>query len=170
LIALDQHWKKQVQDSRPGKRSSTDNLIKFHNHFVCWTGMRLSLLLALRETTGLALCADIDERQDRWIPIHDKDVPGNHAAMPVPLTHWVKIIIQNLRAHCKAMQSRLQLMGLKDSDLARWCCAVAGGHTVPLLCVSATANQIRPVGTADFINDAEIRRLVPPDPDPGHCE
>lgn len=163
LFSLDQHWRLKVFGSRPGKHCSIEKLIKFHNNFMCWTGMRMSLLLALRESDELSLCAEINERLDRWIPIHDKHVPGDHGAMPVPLTDWARLTIQSVRAHCKAMRSRLQSRELKDCDLARWCAAVWERQRVPLLCVATAVTSIRPVGTADFISNAEIKKLVPPD-------
>ncbi len=162
LKFLDRYWKDQVKNSQPGKHCSLENLLNFHNNYMCWTAMRLSLLLALRESTEINVCADVDERHDRWIPIHDKHVPGDHGAMPVPLTDWVRLTIQSIRTHCKAMQSRLQTLGSKNSNLARWCTAVRNHSTVPLLCIAASSTNIRPIGTADFIN-GEIRQLVPPD-------
>ncbi|MDR3410151.1 MAG: hypothetical protein P4L87_04280 [Formivibrio sp.] len=91
LTALDQHWQGKVKDSHPGKHCSPDNLMKFHNNFMCWNAMRLSLLLALRESTEITLSAAVDEKHDRWIPIHDKHVPGDYGATPVPLTQWVAL-------------------------------------------------------------------------------
>lgn len=163
LIFLDRHWQEKANASRPGKHCTVENLLKFHNSFMSWTGMRLSLLLALRESNELTILADINERKDRWVPIHDKHVPGDHGAMPVPLTVWVQQTIGSVRAHCKAMQSRLHIAGSKDSDLARWCAAVVQYQPVPLLCFAASASNIRPVGTADFIHGEDIRKLVPPD-------
>lgn len=163
LRLLDQYWRERVKDSQPGKHCSVVNLLTFHNNFMSWTAMRLSLLLALRESNELTVLADINERKDRWVPIHDKHVPGDNGAMPVPQTVWVQQTIGSVRAHCKAMLSRLTISGSKDSDLARWCAAVGQFQPVPLLCVAAGASNIRPVGTADFIHDEDIKKLVPPD-------
>lgn len=142
----------------PGKHSGLERLIRYHNCFMQLLGFRLSCLLALRETTALGVTADVDEREDRWIPIYDKDVLH---PLPMPLATFTRETFRAIRVHCQAMRGRLIVLGEGKSHLARWCFAVTNHQAVPLLQLARGPSTIFDLPTRSFLQPHDEWRLPP---------
>lgn len=127
------------------------------------TAFRLALLFALRERRQYVLCADVDERIDRWLAIDDKHVAGLSGALPAPLTIFAAQTIGAVRAHCRALHSRLQQQSLQYSALARWCDKVMHRKMSPLLMTAASPSRLQEVGTQDFLRPLPASLIVAPD-------
>lgn len=126
-------------------------------------GFRLSILLALRESKELPLFGDFHEHTDRWVAVHDKDVPGRDHPLPMPLSGFTRDIIQALRAHCHALRGRLLKLGEGKSALARWCFAVSTHKPEPLLMTAKSSESIGALGTGGVLNGCPLSKGLPPD-------
>ena len=127
------------------------------------TGFRLALLLVLRERQSLVLQADIDERTDRWVAVHDKEMRGFSGALPVPLADFAAKTIGAVRAHCRALASRLRQQSLQYSALARWCDEVVRRKAVALLMQASTSDRLQALGTHDFLSPLPDGMAIAPD-------
>lgn len=161
IIAHDRRLLLACQDSHPGRHGGMERLLTFHNHYMRLTAFRLSALLALRETRGIAIIADCNERLDRWLPVHDKDVPGRNFPLPMPLASFISQTIGAVRSHCRTLRGRLITLGHGKSALARWSLDVNQAQSVPLLKMAPrTPEAIHLVATRDFLSDVDS---IPPD-------
>jgi hypothetical protein len=160
---VDQWWLQAIHSMAPAKHCALTQVLEHHNRFMALSAYRLALLLALREQREYILCADVDERVDRWLPLDDKSVPGLSGALPVPLTKFAALSISALRAHCRALLSRLQQQGLQYSPLARWCDAVVRRQSVPLLMKAASPQRLQAVGTLDCLRPLPVGLAIAPD-------
>lgn len=149
--------------SRPGQNAGIEKLIDHHNHFMRLMGFRLSILLALRESKELPLLGDFHEHTDRWVAVHDKDVPGRDHPLPMPLSGFTRDTIKALRAHCHALRGRLLKLGEGKSALARWCFAVSNHKPEPLLMTAKSSESIRALGTGGVLNGYPLSKGLPPD-------
>lgn len=149
--------------SQPGQHAGLQKLIEHHNEFMRLVGFRLSILLALRESRELPLLADFDERCDRWVAIHDKDVPGREYPLPMPLGSFTRETVGAVRAHCRALRGRMLTMRAGKSALAQWCFSVGAHKPVPMLMTAKSSDSIRTLGTADVLSGPAFSKNLPPD-------
>lgn len=163
LIAAAQHQLKEMAAIRPGKNQGLAKVLEFHNRYVRAVALRMAVLLGLREGKVYDLWADIDERQDLWVDLLDKCVPGAQGASPVPLCEYVRNLIKQFRVHCAAMAFRLQTMGHKNTPLHLWLLAVVARERVHLLCTTVGVNRITPVGSAEAIGRVPSQFGLAPD-------
>lgn len=160
---INRWWLQAIHSMAPAKHCALTQVLEHHNRFMALTGLRLALLFALREQREYILCADVDERVDRWLPLDDKHVPGVSGALPVPLTTFAALTIGAVRAHCRALQSRLQQQSLQYSPLARWCDQVVRRQSVPLLMKAASPHRLQAVGTQDCLRPLPVGLAIAPD-------
>lgn len=163
IRSINQWWLQAIHSTAPAKHCGLAQVLKHHNRFMALTGFRLALLFALREQREYVICADIDERIDRWLPVDDKHVPGVSGALPVPFTKFAAQTIGAVRAYCRALQSRLQQQSLQYSPLARWCDQVVRRQSTPLLMKASSPHRLQAVGTQDWLRPLPAGLAIAPD-------
>ena len=163
ILSFDQALSGACANCHPGHHAGLQKLIEHHNRFMQLMGFRLSILLALRESKELPLLADFDEHTDRWVAIHDKDVPGRDHPLPMPLAGFTRETVAAIRTHCRALRGRLLTLGLGKSALAQWCFSVAALKPVPLLMTAKSSDSIRALGTGGVLDGSPWSRCLPPD-------
>lgn len=152
-----------MQRMRVAKRDSLEKLLEFHNRYVRVIALPLIVLFALREDKPYDLWADIDERDDLWVEIFDKVLPGPQGALPVPLCPFARKVIKSFRMHCRAVAWRLRTQGYGNTSLYHWLKAVWERERVHLLCLASSANCIAPVGTSDVVGRLAPQHWLAPD-------
>ena len=163
---LRQHDKfllKALTLSNPGKHCSHDRVIEHHNAFMRVCGFRLSLLLALRESTELEMFADVHEESERFWAIEDKLTPGHVGASPQPIATFTQETLTAVRHHCAALAKRLSNAGHSHCTAAKWATAVVGFQPVRMLCIVENLDTLRPLATRDFLASraADLYQLAP---------
>lgn len=156
--------RREVTSMRPARRDrNVAKLLEYHNRYTRLIAFELALLLALREDREYELWADIDEAVDCWVELLDKSVPGPKGALPAPLCKRANAAILAYRVHCRAVAERLASMGHAESDLHKHLCAIELRERVPLLCMAAGLDDVRPAGSADAIGVLPLALMVAPD-------
>lgn len=154
----------EVSSMRPARRDrNVAKLLEYHNRYTRLIAFELALLLALREDREYEIWADIDEAVDCWVELLDKSVPGPKGAMPAPLCKRANAAILAYRVHCRAVAERLASMGHAESDLHKRLRAIELRERVPLLCMAAGLDDVRPAGSADAIGVLPLGLMVAPD-------
>ncbi len=154
----------EVAAMRPARRDrNVAKLLEYHNRYTRLIAFELALLLALREDREYEIWADIDETLDHWVAILDKAVPGPEGALPTPLCARAKAAIRAYRVHCLAVADRLSSMGHGGSALHQCLLAIELRERVPLLCMAAGLENVRPAGSADAIGVLPGDLTVAPD-------
>jgi hypothetical protein len=152
----------KLHAARPGQRSSVESLVEHHNHYARLTGWRLSLLLALRASSRIALTAAIDPN-DRWLPVHDKHTRSDKGHQPVPLCPFAVQTIGLYKEHCKALGERIQKLEGPQHALARWSSAVAASRNIRLLFIVDAKSRIRPLPSISFTRSQTPEYQLPED-------
>lgn len=162
IIQHDRDLLSKLHAARPGQRSSVESLVEHHNHYARLTGWRLSLLLALRASSRVALSAAIDPN-DRWLPVHDKHTRSDKGHQPVPLCPFVAQTIGLYKEHCKAFGERIQKLEGPQHPLARWSTAVASSRNIRLLFTVDAKSRIRPLPSICFTRSQSPGHQLPED-------
>lgn len=160
---VDRWWLLAANSTLPAKHCALAQVLEHHNRFVALTCFRLATLFALREQRAYPLRADIDERCDHWLAIHDKNVPGMSGPLPLPVTTFSRNTIKAVRAHCRALQSRLHQQSLQHSELARWSDKVVRRQDVPLLMKASSPHRLQEVGSQDCLGPLPAGLEIAPD-------
>jgi hypothetical protein len=134
----------------PAKSTNSSSLHRFHNAYTRLVAWRLSVLLALRETTAIDLNAGIDCAIDRWTPIHDKSTRLDRGYQPVPLCDYLTTTIRLYKEHCSALASRLHHTSPEDTALSLRCSAVARSQNTRLLLLATREQTTEPVASSAF--------------------
>lgn len=154
----------EVASMQPARRDrNIAKLLEYHNRYTRLIAFELALLLALREDKQYEIWADIDEAVDYWVEVRDKSVPGPAGALPVPLCERAKAAIRAYRVHCKAVADRLVSSGHAESALHLRLRAIELHERVPLLCMAAGPDSIRPAGSSDAIGVLQAPLMLAPD-------
>lgn len=159
----DHHLQKEMEQVSAGKNSRVDRLVAHHNAFMQICGFRLSLLLALRESTAIELFADVNEDRHKWWALEDKLTPNSVGAAPQPISGFTRLTVQAIRAHCSALANRLSKAGHPHSAACKWAQQVARRQPVRLLCHVQDPDALRPLATRDFLTSAapHLYQLAP---------
>lgn len=152
-----------VKATWPGQHAAMPALLQFHNQFTALMGWRISMLLAMRATTRIAISATLRDG-DRWVSLHDKHTPNDRGFQPVPLCPFVNETIGLYKKHCAAMRSRLARLGLGDLPAARWSKSVADHQNVRLLCTIANDGSVHPLASQAFTRPMTPDYQLPDDP------
>lgn len=147
-----------VRQKHPGKSGHLETLHSFHNAYTRLIGWRLSLLLALRETTILELDAGIDAHDDKWVPLHDKSTRQDRGFQPVPMCDYVCMLLLLYREHCRATAARVLGLTGKSTSFSRWCETVGKGHKVRLLSLVSNDNEIHGLPSRYFTSRKELAK------------
>lgn len=134
----------------PAKSINAASLCAFHNAYTLLVAWRLSVLLALRETTAINLDATIDCAIDRWTPVHDKGTRLDRGYQPVPLCDYVVTTIRLYKQHCSAIASRLLHSSPQGTEFSRRCNAVAKSQNTRLLLLATREQTTEPVASTAF--------------------
>lgn len=163
LVNHDRSLTEKVDAERPGKHAGLSRLYRFHNEFTLLCAWRLSVLLALRATRSIDIDASIQESSDRWIAIHDKYTPADRGFQPVPLCRYGAEVIRLYKAHCAAMNLRVQRIEGRPTKFSQWCASVSHGNRQRLLaCVDKTGDA-RNVSSIEFTTTASSPYRLPND-------
>jgi len=147
----------------PGPNGGFDRLVEHHNAYTCLIGWRLSVLLALRAASRVEISADIDEKNDRWIDVHDKTTRADRGRQPVPLCNFARDCISDYRSHCAALARRLKRLGGPTTELELRCAAIAAGKNCRLLTYSTPDGRVRPLASIRFTTSTNLSYSLPPD-------
>ena len=152
-----------MQTCNPGKHSSLERLMDFHNHYTFLTGWRLSVLLALRASSELALSASLGDWRG-WVPVRDKSTRNDLGHQPVPVCDFALQSIHHYRNHCAAMADRLANLSMGNRPSARWCKAVSQGKNQRLLCTLTSVGTVHALASHTFCKPAASIYALPADP------
>lgn len=134
----------------PAKSINAASLCAFHNAYTLLVAWRLSVLLALRETTAINLDAGIDCAVDHWTPVRDKGTRLDRGYQPVPLCDYVLATIRLYKEHCSAIAFRLHHTSPQGTEFSRRCSAVAQSQNTRLLLLATREQTTEPVGSRAF--------------------
>lgn len=126
--------KEQVETSRPGKSTTLEQIIGFHNVYAMAVASLLSFVLVLRERKQIPLMANIALGLGMALPIGDKRcgmVPGPRS---IPLPDLANTLLNGFRDHIAATDRALADLGIPVSGLLRHRLRqILAGERVPLL-------------------------------------
>lgn len=162
LVQHDKYLLQAVLNTAPGRNTKLQTMISFHNAYTNLTGWRLSLLLALRATQHVGICAATSEHAD-WIPLHDKITPDDRGWQPVPLCQFARETIRLYKTHCQSLAARISKLESEEHPIAKWASAVGSGRNMRMLGIITQQKLIAPLASHSFTTSPSDQYELPAD-------
>jgi len=110
---------KEVSNSMPGRRYSFLSLVEHHNMFAKYCASLTILSLGSRQAKQLRFNATGLHEEFAFTSVFDKRTGQFPGALPVPINAVLSEQLRFWRAHCSALDSRLEKIGLDENTQLR---------------------------------------------------
>jgi len=141
----------EISVAQPGRHSSLQKLVAYHNVFAKFCATVSIFMLGWRDAHELAITPKHLQAVADYAPVFDKRTGQFHGALPVPANQILKDQIQLYRVHCIALHNRLVTIGGADTRKLR-------GYLKKLTEISSRKlffqindkYQLEPIGSSDL--------------------
>ncbi|MFA6014359.1 MAG: hypothetical protein WC742_04765 [Gallionellaceae bacterium] len=119
VAALFEWMGQEVSNSLPSKRYTLLSLIEHHNVFSMYCSSLTILCLGSRQAKQLRFSANGLHEESAFTPVFDKRTGQFPGALPVPINTVLSEQLGFWRAHCSALDNRLEKIGLDENTWLR---------------------------------------------------